>query len=152
MNKTMTTEKCEEISFLMEEKEFNAFKKILTSHKDAVTCRDRMGRTLLMYAVMKKDVDFVQWLIDQGSDVNAKDKKNWQAIHFTAQHKNLPMVKLLLENGADINAQHRDGGTVLHKFVLDEDAKEYLISKGADINLKNFHDISPQDIINMMKG
>jgi len=81
----MTTKECEEISFLMEEKEFDAFKKILASHKDAITCRDRMGRTLLTYAVMKKDVDFVQWLIDQGSDVNARDKKNWQPIHFTAQ-------------------------------------------------------------------
>lgn len=148
----MTTEECEEISFLMEEKEFDEFKKILVSHKDAVRCKDRMGRTLLMYAVMKKNIDFVQWLIDQGSDVNAKDKKNWQPIHFAAQQKNLPMVKLLLENGADINAQHGDGGTALHKFVLDKDAREYLINKGADINLKNYHDISPQDIVNMMKG
>ncbi len=144
----MTTEECEEISFLMEEKEFDEFKKILVSHKDAVRCKDRMGRTLLMYAVMKKNIDFVQWLIDQGSDVNAKDKKNWQPIHFAAQQENLPMVKLLLDNGADINAQHGDGGTALHEFIYDEDAKNYLIGKGADINLKNYHDISPQDMLN----
>jgi len=148
----MTTDRCENISFLIDDEKFNELKKIIKIEKDAVTCRDRMGRTLLMYAAKKGNLDIVQYLIDNGSDVHAKDEDSWQPIHFTAQKKNLPMVKLLLNNGANINAQHGDGGTALHKFVLDEDAREYLISKGADINLKNFHDISPQDTLNLLKG
>ncbi len=147
----MTTEECEEISFLMEEKEFDEFKTILASNKDAVTCRDRMGRTLLIYAAAKKSLDFVQWLIDQGFDVNAKDDKGYQPIHFASKRKNLSMVKLLLDNGADINAQTDSGGTILHDFIYDEEAREYLLSKGADINRKNLSNVSPQDMLNYLK-
>ncbi len=148
----MTTDRCENISFLIDDEKLDELKRIIGIEKEAVTCRDRMGRTLLMYAALRGNLDIVQYLIDNGSDVNAKDKDNWQPIHFAAQKKNLLMVKLLLDNGADINAQHGDGGTALHKFVLDEDARKYLISKGADINLKNFHDISPQDTLTLIKG
>lgn len=139
---------CESISFLIEYNNLEAIKKQIEKNNNVIHCKDRMGRTLLMYAVTSDNFDIVQYLVDKGANIKEVDDKKWQPIHFAAEHEKFSMVKFLLENGADINAQNGNGSTVLHKFIYDEEVREYLLAKGADINLKNFHDVSAQDMLN----
>lgn len=135
----VSEEECETISFLLEYNNVKEIKKKVEQNNHVLHCRDRMGRTLLMYAATNiRHLEIVKYLINKGADINAQDKKNLQPIHFSAQHKDLSMVKLLLENGVNINVQDGNGGTVLHQFIYDEKAKNYLISKVQIYILKIF--------------
>jgi len=47
--------------------------------------------------------DFVTYLIENGADVNSKNKQSRSAIHWAAYNNNVDMVKLMIKNGADVN-------------------------------------------------
>ena len=53
--------------------------------------------------------DIVQYLIESGSDVNAKG--NETALHQASEMGNLEVVKILLKNGADPDIKSVDGKT-----------------------------------------
>ncbi|MCA0951457.1 ankyrin repeat domain-containing protein [Shewanella chilikensis] len=84
----------------------------------------------------------IQFLIEQGLDVNAVDSYGYTPLIYAVRQKNLPAIKLLLENGAEklINHRPEDGATPL-KMVFD--SKPYsseivavLLEAGADPDAK----------------
>lgn len=144
----MKTKECEKISFLVDNNEIEELKKILEKDNSIVTCRDRMGRTLLVYANEDKYLDIAKLLIEHGADTNAKDENNWSALHFASQNQALSIIELLIANGAIVNAQDSNGNTALHNAVYNQEIKKYLLCHGANMSLKNFHDVSPEDMLN----
>ena len=69
-----------------------------------------------MNAAYKGHEAVTQLLLEQGADINAKDKWRETALMKAAKSmsKNSEaIIRLLLENGADINAENHDGATAL---------------------------------------
>ncbi|MCK5563622.1 MAG: ankyrin repeat domain-containing protein [Planctomycetes bacterium] len=112
-------------------------------------------------AVIKGDVEKVKAMIDKGSDVNGLDEEGRGALDYAVEMGDLKMLKLLIENGADINKINQDKGRFDSGIVTDQghepgkkagfgvlhyaacleneniEITKYLISKGADLNVKN---------------
>src|SRR5678816_3178542 len=60
---------------------------------------DEDGDHLLMYAALYSSLDCMQLLIEQGSNVNAKNKIDETALMWSVH--DLAKMKLLIEHGAD---------------------------------------------------
>lgn len=82
----------------------------------------RNGLTPLHFAVQNSKVDIVNYLIENGANINAKTSNGQTPLHLSVaggfyKSQNLDktdVVKLLLEKGATINEQDNNGDTALH--------------------------------------
>jgi len=70
--------------------------------------------------------NIVQWIIDAGANVNAKNNIGGTPLMIASQYGHEVCVKLLLDVGADVNAKNKDGWTALmfasrygHKDVVE---------------------------------
>jgi len=54
----------------------------------------------------------VQYCLDHGADINARDVKGYSALHGAAFRGDNELVKYLLAHGADIHAKTKDGDSV----------------------------------------
>jgi len=95
---------------------------------------DEDGDHLLMYAALYSSLDCMQLLIEQGSNVNAKNKIDETALMWSVH--DLAKMKLLIEHGADVNAKAKTGNTPLLIASIGHgkyDAIKLLIDKGANV-------------------
>lgn len=115
------------------------------------------GKTALMIAISKEDVQSVQCLLAHGVDVNAKDASGLTAIswvvpspatfpltmsdtqreRFLAKHPIYPLLKLLTDHGADVNVKSHDEDPMLMEVVEGTDSVDctlLLLQHGADVN------------------
>jgi glycerophosphoryl diester phosphodiesterase len=99
--------------------------------------RKDKARTALMDAVVNNQKEIVILLLENGSDVNAKEKSGWTALHWAVHYNRNDIAKLLIEKGADINAETTDGyGQTPLSLALKEnmtDIAKILIKRGAGI-------------------
>ncbi len=93
----------------------------------------------LIDAVKNGDIKNVRELIENGADVNAKDKNRWTALFWAACSGKFDISTFLIEKGADVDAKNNDGGTALHWAALNEhiDIAKFLIENGADVDAKD---------------
>ena len=77
-------------------------------------------------------------LLDNGAEVNAKDKYGWTLLHRAARENAAAVAKILIDNGAEVNA--KDGGTPLHWAAENNAAAvaKILIDNGAEVNANAF--------------
>ena len=110
-----------------------------------VNCLDNNGSTPLHEAVIYECPNNLQAFIDLGGDVNLENFENFTPLvnACSSMDDNMSCVEILLENGALIN---RVGKTLTSRTALiaaiglDEEHDmvlvEYLIEKGADVNIE----------------
>ncbi|MDR1385118.1 MAG: ankyrin repeat domain-containing protein, partial [Planctomycetaceae bacterium] len=114
---------------------------------------------LLMVATQNGQLDIVEYLVERGADVNAKDTdmgnipflmaatSGKTPLMFAARNNYLEIVKYLIKNGADVNAKDNNSITPF-KFAAGNNYLEitkYLIENGADVNVKNNDGKTPLD-------
>ena len=95
---------------------------------------DEDGDHLLLYATLYSSVECVQLLIENGSNVNAKNRLDETALMWSVHDP--AKMKLLMQHGADINAKAKTGNTPLLIACVGHgkyDAVKLLIDKGADV-------------------
>jgi len=82
-----------------------------------VNATDSQGRTGLMLATIRGDLEFARRQIKQGANVNAvaPDDRNNTALHYAcfSERYSLELVQLLLDNHANVNARNTNGDTPL---------------------------------------
>jgi len=86
-------------------------------------------------------VHHVNALLDQGLSVNISDSYGNTILIVAAQNGLKKLAKSVLRRGANINKANFQGNTPLHfcfQYGYGESLGAYLISKGADTNIKNF--------------
>ncbi|XP_023311281.1 uncharacterized protein LOC111691956 [Anoplophora glabripennis] len=77
-------------------------------------------------------------VVDQGADVNLKDKEGRTVLHLAAEKGQLLTVKFLLEAGADLTAKDRKGRTPLHSAAKKGcRLVKFLVEQGADIESRD---------------
>lgn len=67
----------------------------------------------LMFASIYGYTEMVKLLIENGADVNLRDKNGATALTSSAWAGNADIVEILIKNKADINAKHNIGRTAL---------------------------------------
>ncbi len=116
-----------------------------------INIADSGGRTMLMEAVIRKDLLLVDALIKRGADVNRRDKRKWTALHFAAQNNDPKIGLKLILSGADVNATDDYGNNVIWRAVFDA-RKDFqlvraLFENGANPYEKNMKGISAKDLV-----
>ena len=104
----------------------------------AANATGTFGYTPLMDAAVAGSLETVQYLIDQGADVNAHSDTGLTplmlAVGDTAKER------VLLDHGARINASSKAGRTAVFLAAMhDQSADEvrYLVARGADVTMKD---------------
>jgi ankyrin repeat protein len=110
----------------------------------------------LHWAVMLRDVNRVRASLDQGANVNAKDKYNsgYTALMSAAMNGLTDVAKVLLDKGADVNIKDNYGGTALEYAALYgyADIVKLLLEKGANVNEKYSDGETILDKVNKLIG
>src|SRR5262245_28867809 len=101
---------------------------------------DADGRTVLISAAARGQVDVVQALIARGADDNDKDKSNRTALFHAieARYDNVADA-LVMHPQIDLNARGKNGVTALMSYIWRDrtDLVKSLLDRGADVNLQD---------------
>lgn len=135
--------------------------RLLIKHKADLTIKDKEGRTLLHRAGIAWDTNCAETLLDNGSDINAKDGKGYTSLIFAVSDEMLvtvlggetrpgrggreDTVELLLQRGANANIPDQAGNTSLHHAAR-EDRRvilRLLLENKGDPNFKNNEGMTP---------
>jgi ankyrin repeat protein len=102
-----------------------------------------LGDTLLHQAVEKGDVEEARALLEQGVDVDVRNKEEYTPLHTAALNGQAEVSKLLLEKGADVQARNAYGSRPID-LVFEEKGNlktlKVLESHGAEIFDTKAHD------------
>jgi hypothetical protein len=90
-------------------------KRLLSIRNITVNVKDdENGWTPLDWAARKGHSEITRLLLQNGADVNAKDRWDRTPLHCSAFYGHIDILHLLVENGADLEAQDDDGSRALH--------------------------------------
>ena len=108
---------------------------------------DSNDATALMLSAFKGHNKISYLLLEKGIDVSRTDASGFNALILACEctDADLSLIKKLINAGIDVNATSKGGATALMTAAKlgHIDAVKLLISKGADINAKNFeHNIT----------
>ena len=113
-----------------------------------VNANDHFGHSPLHYASYKGNAGFVDFLLRNGGDPNAKSQHLSTPLHSAAWGRNLKVAELLLEDGADVNAKTDEGETPAMTAALrgEKALLETLFSLSADPHAKDIHGSNLYDL------
>ncbi|KAL3670138.1 hypothetical protein V7S43_004453 [Phytophthora oleae] len=100
-----------------------------------INCTNENGWTALLYAASNNHTSIVEFLIDHGAFLGARNYQDLEALHLAAAQGFLDTVKVLVEAGADIGSVGMSDMTPLHcaikhgRFSVVQFLIEWLLSK-----------------------
>lgn len=86
-------------------------------NSNTIITTDGSGNTALHYAADWKLLDAVEFLIQKGAKVDARNANGQTPLFNAARSDDIQIIKALLKSGADINARDQSGSTPLHTAV-----------------------------------
>lgn len=91
-------------------------------------------KTSVIWAVNNQHREVLQFLIDNGGDIEARQEANWTPLMYAAYDGSLELVQCLVENGAKVNAVRNQVDTALDYAALHghREIVLYLLKHGAD--------------------
>ena len=98
--------------------------------REELNSKSKYGYSLLHMAIAGHNWDTVNFLLDEGIDINLKDKKGNTALHYMVDHmefnyeEGIKVIKRLLDMGADVNEPDKNGTTPLMEATAKTIQKE----------------------------
>ena len=85
------------------------------------------------------------YLLNQGADVNAKDKYGYTPLFYAASNNAREVAEVLLKHRADVNARDKNGATPLYTAASNNarEVAEVLLKHGADVNAETKNGVTP---------
>ena len=126
-------------------------KKLISANPHSVNCRDLDGRhsTPLHFAAGYNRVTVVEYLLEHGADVHAKDKGGLVPLHNACSYGHYEVTELLIKHGACVNVADLWKFTPLHEAAAKGKFEicKLLLKHGADANKKNRDGNTPLDLV-----
>ncbi|KAH8982527.1 ankyrin repeat-containing domain protein [Lactarius akahatsu] len=107
------------------------------------------------------DSDAVQFLLQHGADVNARQEDLSTPLHLAADWGDFEsegncssLVQLFLEHGAEVNSRDKQGSTALHHTLLRQgiNVARLLLDHGADVNAEDNFGWTPLHLVSAAGG
>ncbi|WP_265014505.1 ankyrin repeat domain-containing protein [Wolbachia endosymbiont (group B) of Camptogramma bilineatum] len=118
---------------------FNVIK-CLKDRKADINIHNWRRYTPLHEAVEDGRQEMVQFLFENGADINAKTGPSGETpLHLAVAKGNAEIIRLLIEKGAGINAGDKNENTPLH-YAGDIRIARLLVANGANVNAKSKSD------------
>ena len=92
--------------------------KKLLNHPQLISKRDKLGKTILHYAVCGKSRELLDILFVYGADLNPQDKTGMTPLHVCAMWDRKGACKWLLDRGANPKLKDIYGDTPLHTSAI----------------------------------
>lgn len=113
----------------IQEKNIQQVKKGIQSGIDLREIRGKFLNTPLIYAIVEEDINMVKLLLQNGADLEEKNKFGQTALMYAARRGLSDIVELLLKHGAKIDAKNRDQKTVLDFLDVPKQIKQLIRQK-----------------------
>eukprot|EP00761_Pharyngomonas_kirbyi_P013285 gb/GECH01013312.1/.p1 GENE.gb/GECH01013312.1/~~gb/GECH01013312.1/.p1 ORF type:complete len:231 (+),score=77.21 gb/GECH01013312.1/:1-693(+) len=116
--------------------------------QEMIDSKTRQQRTGLHYAASKGYGEIVQRIIDEGAQVNARDKYGESPMFRAIARDQRGIAQMLRNAKAKVNLKNSEGNTVLHVAVLEKNlaAIDWLLNTGADPDIENHDQQTPEEI------
>lgn len=131
---------------------------ILNSHEKQAKVLERNGADLskpnsqgvhlMGLASESGNIEAIQYLIQQGWDINIADEEMNSPITYALRSKQQNVANFLIDQKINLNSQNNNSQTPLLISVEDgnSDTLIYLVSKGADVNIRSAEGLTPLQI------
>ena len=88
-------------------------------------------------AVRNGDASKIEKLVDEGAEINARDRYSQTALMLASQHGHADIVRLLVDRGADLNVKAKYNLTSLMLAIINnqDEIARILVDAGANLSL-----------------
>ena len=114
-----------------------------------INAPDSFGKTPLLYASRRGDIEAVKSLVDHGADVSLSDSMRRSPLHMAARSRSMPIIKILINFGADPNAANFLNELPAHYACYEENSSRLvrcLVDAKTDLNLPSKYGRTMLDI------
>ncbi|CAI7668811.1 unnamed protein product [Penicillium manginii] len=103
---------------------------------DCGAVNTKSGKCAMIEAAENGQLEFVEWLLDGGSNVNKAARDGESALQAASKRDHHAVVAILIEAGADVNAQGGEYGNALQAAVMSGHVEvcQLLLDAHADVN------------------
>lgn len=110
-------------------------------------CDQNTGNNLIHLSVQNENYPLLEFLIENGGDINSRNCLEQTPLHLAVQTENHKIINLLLEKNADANVQDINGETPMHIAAYNGDYKviKLLLLFKANIYITNNNKMYPID-------
>lgn len=129
--------------------EKGSFEEIVKKARTTINATDSFGKTPLLYASRRGDLEAVKSLVDNGADVNLSDSMRRSPLHMAARSRSIPIIKTLIKSGADPNAVNFLNESPAHYACYEEDSARLVrpfVDAQSDVNLPSKYGRTMLDI------
>ncbi len=126
------------LSAALSERDFDLASKLLEAGA-LIEVDKEAGKPFLIDAIETQDEEMLEFLFDNGVDLEYRGTEVSTALAVAASLDNLSLMKRLILKGAEIYVRGLSGSPLLVDAVREGNLKKFdlLISSGADVNIKN---------------
>lgn len=96
-------------------------KAVVAAGADVNLCYD--GFYAIHHAAFYYPIEMVEFLVQNGADMNAKDNDGWSFLHHAAQKNTVNFFKTCLEAGFDLNVRNNAGQTPLFIAIKNDNSQ-----------------------------